>query len=557
MGLDTQRNRRRRIGDHMCLRQARAAGVLLAAVLLAAGLVTAETVTIEPVRDNTLYETSDGSLSNGAGLYLFAGRTNQDELRRAVLGFDVAGNVPSGATVTDVELTMTMSKTIAGTVGVELYRLLEGWGEAGSNATTGGGGQGAPSENGDATWIHTFYPDDMWMTAGGTYAGQASVTTDVAGNGEYTWTSADGMVADVQGWLDDPASNLGWIVIADESGQTSAKRFNSRESSTPPQLTITYTPAANEPPVAGFEYSPQSPAVGEDVVFSDTSTGEVTSWSWDFGDGASSSEQSPTHVFEAAGSYTVTLTVENAQGSDSASASIVVSDNEPELTELVFVPASASATGAQSSFFLTDLDVNNAGNVTMTFELWWLARGEDNSSPLASATFLLEPGESRRFSDVVGDELGLTEAVGAIIVAADVDGTLVTSRTFNSSDEGTFGQSIQGVPADEMIVSGQRARILFMTENTEFRSNLGVLNGVQEPMTVQYELFDSQGTSLEMGSIDLDPWGNTQLNSVFADYTPIAGGYVDVWTDDAGAFFTCYGSVLDNRTSDPTTVPPQ
>jgi PKD repeat protein len=52
------------------------------------------------------------------------------------------------------------------------------------------------------------------------------------------------------------------------------------------------------------------------VNFTDQSTGEVTLWSWDFGDGSSSTKQNPTHIYNDYGSYTVTLTVTGAGESD-------------------------------------------------------------------------------------------------------------------------------------------------------------------------------------------------------------------------------------------------
>ena len=52
------------------------------------------------------------------------------------------------------------------------------------------------------------------------------------------------------------------------------------------------------------------------VNFTDQSTGDVTSWSWDFGDGSTSSVQNPSHAYQELGSYTVSLTVSGAGGSD-------------------------------------------------------------------------------------------------------------------------------------------------------------------------------------------------------------------------------------------------
>ena len=51
------------------------------------------------------------------------------------------------------------------------------------------------------------------------------------------------------------------------------------------------------------------------------------------------------------------------------------------------------------------------------------------------------------------------------------------------------------------------------------------------------------------------PWSNDQLNRIFDPYHPVTG-CVDFWTDIGGTHIYCYGSVLDNVTSDPTTIPP-
>jgi hypothetical protein len=64
-------------------------------------------------------------------------------------------------------------------------------------------------------------------------------------------------------------------------------------------------------PLADFAWKPPSPFVGEPVAFSDTSAGNATGWVWDFGDGnvAGNANPSPTHTYDSAGDYTVTLTV--------------------------------------------------------------------------------------------------------------------------------------------------------------------------------------------------------------------------------------------------------
>jgi len=60
---------------------------------------------------------------------------------------------------------------------------------------------------------------------------------------------------------------------------------------------------------AYFDASPRTGSAPLSVVFSDSSTGSPTSWTWDFGDYSTSTEQNPIHSYDSAGSYTVTLTV--------------------------------------------------------------------------------------------------------------------------------------------------------------------------------------------------------------------------------------------------------
>jgi PKD repeat protein len=69
-------------------------------------------------------------------------------------------------------------------------------------------------------------------------------------------------------------------------------------------------------PEAAFTATPTTGQAPLTVTFTDASTNEPTSWRWDFGDGETSTEQSPAHEYALAGEYTVTLTATNDEGSD-------------------------------------------------------------------------------------------------------------------------------------------------------------------------------------------------------------------------------------------------
>ena len=224
---------------------------LMTALGFAAAMpATANIINTTPSKDNTLYEydPAEGDHSNGAGFHFFAGENAMGELRRGVLAFDVAGIIPAGSTITAISLTLNMSMTPAGPETVELHKLLADWGEGTSHAPMGEG-DGAPATPGDATWRHRFFDTIFWTTEGGDFSAAVSASQSVGGTGQYTWSSTQ-MIADVQSWLDDPSSNFGWLVLGDETTIATAKRFDTRESASPPVLTIQYrvTPAPRARP---------------------------------------------------------------------------------------------------------------------------------------------------------------------------------------------------------------------------------------------------------------------------------------------------------------------
>jgi len=85
------------------------------------------------------------------------------------------------------------------------------------------------------------------------------------------------------------------------------------------------------PPTANFSANPASGNAPLTVQFTDESTGAITSWNWDFGDGsADSPAQNPSHTYTNAGDYTVTLTVTGSGGSGSNSLPIHVTAQTPQ-----------------------------------------------------------------------------------------------------------------------------------------------------------------------------------------------------------------------------------
>ncbi|MBP1768565.1 MAG: hypothetical protein H6P98_2680, partial [Candidatus Aminicenantes bacterium] len=75
---------------------------------------------------------------------------------------------------------------------------------------------------------------------------------------------------------------------------------------------------------ASFTFSPASPVTGETVRFTDRSSGAPSAWRWSFDDGTTGTAQNPSHAFQVAGIYTVTLTISKGSLTDSVSQTVGV-----------------------------------------------------------------------------------------------------------------------------------------------------------------------------------------------------------------------------------------
>ena len=235
--------------------------VLIATVVVAIATWTARAETLvlerglngyEGVADNSMYQELPDN-TNGGMKHIYVGASGRPGLRRALIRFDLEGLLPSDAVIQSVELRLVLNQTGNGSVDGEphsLHRLLRDWGE-GTVAAPGEGGLGAPAEPGDATWAWQMFQMFRWAQPGGVFKALPSVTIPV---NRVTVTRADpyvfsseGMIGDVEKWLETPGANFGWILIGDEPGNfRNARRFFSSENvQHRPRLTIEWTMPPN------------------------------------------------------------------------------------------------------------------------------------------------------------------------------------------------------------------------------------------------------------------------------------------------------------------------
>ncbi|TEU16732.1 MAG: PKD domain-containing protein, partial [Anaerolineales bacterium] len=160
---------------------------------------------------------------------------------------------------------------------------------------------------------------------------------------------------------------------------------------------VTVSPG-NQSPTAGFGYATN----GLTVDFSDQSTdldGTIVSWSWDFGDGGTSTDQNPVHIYAAGGTFHVTLTVTDDGGaSATASQDVTVSAANQSPT------AGFSFTTDELTANFTDQSADPDGSIVS----WNWDFGDGNTSTEQSPAHDYAAGGSYSVSLTVTDDGGAT-----------------------------------------------------------------------------------------------------------------------------------------------------
>ncbi|HOV47512.1 MAG TPA: PKD domain-containing protein, partial [Anaerolineae bacterium] len=160
------------------------------------------------------------------------------------------------------------------------------------------------------------------------------------------------------------------------------------------EIKPSYITVGDAPPTAAFTATPLSGAAPLTVTFTDQSTGAITAWNWDFGNGASSTLQNPTHAYTGTGSFTVTLTVSGPGGSDAEikSGYITVSSSAyaPPTASIDAIAPNPAVQGQDTLIFNGSGHDNDEGGAYITACAWTssldglLSTQEDFTAPAAA-----------------------------------------------------------------------------------------------------------------------------------------------------------------------------
>jgi hypothetical protein len=223
---------------------------------------------------------------------------------------------------------------------------------------------------------------------------------------------------------------------------------------------------------------------------------------------------------------------------------------EPERTYLV--GGMAHTAGANDSQWRSKLVLLNSSGSEAAAAVEYVSDAE--STPV---DVTLSPGEMAAWDDVVVDLFEADDSSGAIRVDADRT-MVVTARTYNLSDSGTFGQFLPGVDQGQTLRSGQTALLSQLANNEQFRTNIGFVNLVDKACRVEITLHDAAGDPVgEVRSLRVPASAWNQDNDTFVKAG--AGEHDDAWARVELVTNNCavwgYASVIDQASNDPTTIP--
>jgi len=306
---------------------------------------------------------------------------------------------------------------------------------------------------------------------------------------------------------------------------------------------------------------PTAGAVPLTVLFSaeatpSTACSGTVSFDWDFGDSSQhSTEPSTSHIYSSGGSFQWLMTASVDDVTCTATGTVEAGPPIAFAGEYVsLIAASAHAAGAAGTNWVTDVVLHNPAANEAAVQLFLMRHGEDNSWS-EPASVAVAAGSSLKLDDVVATVFGVSDGSGAITVGSDT-ALLISSRTYNDAEAGTYGQYIPGLPLDRAIANGGRATLLQLTGTDLFRTNIGLVNPGGEAIEMVVDLYRADGGAVTTLTATLAPYGYVQLNQVFTAKDEVSDGYATVSSTTEGATFFTYASVVDNQSGDPMFVLP-
>ena len=298
----------------------------------------------------------------------------------------------------------------------------------------------------------------------------------------------------------------------------------------------------------------------------------------------------------APGTNTATVIIEYAEsgkngaalGSRTTSTSVSVSlvppvsskgKNSP-LPESLIIPAVAHTPGANGSLFESDIRVANTSAQPMKYQVFFTPSGNDGTQTGSTTTIQVGPGETMALDDVLAAVFGngndgrgatgmmeirpLTASTSSVGGSSSGRGraTVASSRTYNVTESGTFGQFIPAISYSQFIGKSDTATkavlsLQQISQSAKYRTNFGLVEASGEPVSVMFSVYDGSNRKVAEFPLGLQASEHRQFNGLLAERgITLTDGRVEVEVTSPTGRVSAYASVVDNRTNDPMLVSP-
>jgi len=239
-------------------------------------------------------------------------------------------------------------------------------------------------------------------------------------------------------------------------------------------------------------------------------------------------------------------------------------DRAPSSSDDIVVAQASHASGANDTFFQTNLHVTNLGSTAATVTVSLIPRVL-NGAPASPRVYTIAPGATLEKLDVLASEFGLTDpsAAGLRLHPGGPARLAVSTRTFVEKFGGTFGFSIPGIPASAAIGAADGTAAVIQLDQTTaaqgFRSNFGFaeVGGADAVVNVTAKSGDT-GEVLGSRQFPVAAGASFQAN---VDQLVGAGAFENLYLEFAvvsgAGRVLAYGVSVDNTSGDAIYMPAQ
>lgn len=250
------------------------------------------------------------------------------------------------------------------------------------------------------------------------------------------------------------------------------------------------------------------------------------------------------------GPETITATLPNSLGGASTSATVSVGSAR------YLIPSVAHNKGLAGSQWYSDIAAANPSPFSVSVKLDYRPRG-GGASITRFAT--LTSDTTVEWVNVLESVFGLSaseESQGVVSIVASMP-LVISSRTYNRSSSGTFGQSYPAVTVADGTTKGKLVYLAGLKKTADFRTNIGMLNLGETACSMRFRFYGPNAEELGDTTLTADPHVWEAQSDVFKTLNisnqEVAWATAEVTTLNGLAW--AYASVIDNRTNDPTTIP--